>query len=68
MKKCEICKEENLLLYNIPLPRNTKRWVKNANGVKITQVYDGIKIRETDICPKCFNALAGSLPICYVEE
>ena len=68
MNKCDFCKRNVVPLYHALMPRHKKRWVKDAYGVMIMPIYNGIDFLETSICQSCINALASILPEVTVDE
>lgn len=68
MNKCDFCKRDNIPLYHALMPRHKKRWIKDANGVMIMPVYNGIEFLETSICQSCIDGLASLLPEVTVDE
>ena len=68
MNKCDFCKRDGIPLYHALMPRHQKRWVKDARGVMIMPIYNGIEFLDTTICQSCINALASLLPEVAVDE
>ena len=68
MNKCGFCKRDDVPLYHALMPRHKNRWVKDAYGIMIMPVYDGLKFLDTTICQSCIDELASLLPEVTVDE
>lgn len=68
MKTCDFCKRENLVIYNIKLPRRKRRWVKDAYGTLIMPIFNGVDFLDTSICQSCVDKMASILPEVTVDE